>query len=426
MKRFNVVWKTPAAILLILGWAAAGAQAQFAGMGQQSRGFMGSTSSSYQRTYTPQGMVGEAIIEADYDTRSIIVITDEETNTHIGDIIKSLDHPVQQVLINVVFLEVTYRDDSDIGIEGSINASHGGKNGGILETVFGIAAETQGGFYRLLEDDFQVTLRALAEKGKLEILSRPSVLTRNNQEAVITVGKEVPFVTNSRVTSDGQTINTVEYQDIGIILRVTPFITQDGLVEMILAPEISTTTDETVPISDTLDSPVFAKRSADTVVRTPNGKTVVIGGMMEDSNTETLTKVPVLGDIPLLGLAFRRRVKNMSKTELLIFLTPYVVEGPDPLVELSKKEKEASNLIPQAFSEDQLNKFFDEQPKRNAPGNEPVDIQPAQLGPAENNAAPENTVPVKPEPAPKKKTTSKAGANAKKARDSKAVPSRAF
>lgn len=425
MNRFHAVWKTLAAGLLVLGWAAVEAKAQFAGMGQQSRSSMGSTSSSYQRTYTPNGMVGEAIIEADYDTRSIIVITDDETNQHIGDIIKSLDHPVQQVLIKVVFLEVTYRDDSDIGIEGSINADDGGRNGGILETVFGVAAETQGGFYRILENDFQMTLRAIQEKGKTEILSRPSVLTRNNQEAVITVGKEVPLITNSRITDDGQTINTLEYEDIGIILRVTPFITQDGLVEMILAPEISTMTDETVPISNTLESPVFAKRSADTVVRTPNGKTVVIGGMMEDNNTETLTKVPVLGDIPLLGLFFRRKIKNTSKTELLIFLTPYVVEGPEPLVDLSNKEKQASRLIPQAFSEDQLNKFFDEQQKK-APGNEAGVNQPAEIKPGQETAPQAGAVQENAEPASKKKTSTKAGANAKKSRDSKAVPARAF
>src|SRR5690606_28353238 len=134
--------------------------------------------------------------------------------------------------------------------------------------------------------------------GRLEVLSRPSILTRNNQEAIITVGSEVPFVTDTRITESGQQINTIVYEDIGIILRVTPFITRDGLVEMILAPEISTLTDETVPISDTLRSPVFAKRSADTVVVTPNGQTVVIGGLMEDNKTEVTSKIPLLGDIP--------------------------------------------------------------------------------------------------------------------------------
>ncbi|HOE12490.1 MAG TPA: hypothetical protein PLQ35_09770 [bacterium] len=334
------------------------------GFGQSQFGSSSSlSSSSVQRIYYGQGTIGEAVIEADRDSRSIIVISDDYSNEHIRQIIESLDRPIQQVLIKVVFAEVTYRDDVDIGVEGmlDINGDRPGSN--VFETAYGLAAESRGSFYKLLEDDVNVTLRAIQEAGKLEVLSRPSILTRNNQEAVITVGKEVPFITNSRVTSDGQTINTVEYEDIGIILRVTPFITKEGLVEMILAPEISTITDETVPISDTINSPVFAKRSADTVVVTPNGQTVVIGGMMSDNTTETRNKVPVLGDIPGLGLLFQRKVKGSEKTELLIFLTPYVVEGPEKLVDVTAKERSESELMPQAFPEDQFTKFMDGLPE---------------------------------------------------------------
>ena len=328
--------------------------AQFRGMGQSSF----SSSSSSSRTYLSNGLIGEAIVEADYDTRSIIVICDSETNEHVAEIIKSLDIPVQQVLIKVVFLEVTYNDDLDFGLEGALQADKRGAN--IFETAFGLAAESRGGFYKLLESDVNVTLHAIAEKGKLEILSRPSILTRNNQEAVINVGKRVPFVTNVQISSAGQQTNTVEYEDIGIILSVTPFITQEGLVELILAPEISTLTDQTIQISENVSSPVFANRSADTVVVTPNGKTVVIGGMMEDNTTESDKKVPILGDIPLLGLAFQRKVKSKTKTELMIFLTPYVVEGPASLVDLSEQERNQSELIPQSFSEQQLDKFLGE------------------------------------------------------------------
>ncbi|MBI1389737.1 MAG: hypothetical protein GC154_14965 [bacterium] len=357
------------------------AHAQFRQFGGSSSFSGGGSSSSYgtQRSYYTNGMVGEAIIQADHDTRSIIVITDEETNEHIKKIIESLDHPVQQVLIKVVFLEVTYRNDTDIGIEGSININgNSDGTGNMFQTAYGLAAETRGGFYTLLEKDLNLTMRAIAEVGHTEVLSRPSILTRNNQEAVITVGKEVPFVTNSRISDTGQTINTVEYQDIGIILRVTPFITQDGLVEMILAPEISTVTDETVPISDTINSPVFAKRSADTVVVTPNGKTVVIGGMMEDNKTKVENKIPILGDIPLLGMAFRRNTKNDSKTELIIFLTPYVVEGPQDLVKMSQSERDRSELSPQAFDQKQLDKYIDNlPPTENKLDEEGVDSAPA-------------------------------------------------
>ncbi|MDX9753771.1 MAG: hypothetical protein RBU29_07400, partial [bacterium] len=316
-------------------------------------------SSNYQRYYTTNGMIGEAIIQADRDSRSIIVICDEETNEHVKEIIENLDRPVPQVLIKVVFLEVTYHDDFDFGVEASFDTRPGSDNGSIFETAYGLAAETQGGFYRLLEKDLSVTLHALSDVGQLEILSKPSVLTRNNQEAIITVGQSVPIIQNSRVTSDGQTINTPTYEDIGIILRVTPFITKDGLVEMMLSPEISTFTDRSVPITDTVSAPVFAVRSADTVVVTPSGKTVVIGGMMEDQQTEVTKKVPVLGDIPLLGLAFRRKTESKSKTELMIFLTPFVVETPDHLDAMSQKEKDLSTLVPTSFSPEELDRYLD-------------------------------------------------------------------
>ncbi len=406
MKTYTTVYLKILLLICILSYLPTESFAQMRG-GGGNRGMGGNTggsSSMYQRYYQTNGMIGEAIIEADYDSRSIIVITDEDTNEYIGEIIKNLDRPVPQVLIKVVFLEVTYRDDSDLGIEAALELNSDPQNSNLFQTAFGLAAESRGGFYQLLEDDLNVTMRAIAEVGKTEILSRPSILTRNNQEAYITVGKEVPFINSSRITDDGQTINTVIYEDIGIMLTVTPFITQEGLVEMMLSPEISTITDETVPISDTVNSPVFAKRAADTVVVTPNGKTVVIGGMMEDNITETTTKIPFLGDIPLLGMAFKRNVKKKSKTELLIFLTPYVVEGPSQLVERSKIEHRQSELAPKAFTNDQLEKYLGELQSSNV--TEPV--------PVLDNTVKQSAQPAKIKTIEEKKT--------KRARNSKGKP----
>jgi general secretion pathway protein D len=308
--------------------------------------------------------MGDAVIEYDPETGSLIIITDEETNAHIGQIIEALDKPVPQVLIKVLFLEVTHNDDLDVGVDAFFQDVQTFDDServdeSILETAFGVAAETRGGFYRLLEDDLNVTIRALGEVGKLEILSRPSILTRNNQEATITVGQEVPFIRNSRVTTDGQTINTVEYEDIGIILTVTPHISPDRVVEMEVIPEISTLTGETIQISETVNAPVFAKRSAETGVVVPDGKTVVIGGLMEDSETTTVRKVPLLGDIPFLGALFRRKITSETKTELLIFLTPHVVTDATELQQRSITEKNAAELAPKVFSADQMSRYVD-------------------------------------------------------------------
>ncbi|MCD6287494.1 MAG: type II secretion system protein GspD [Candidatus Hydrogenedentes bacterium] len=312
-------------------------------------------------------IANDVTFQYDPETGSLIVITDEETNSYIQQIINRLDQPIPQVLINVLFLEVTHSSDLDLGVEGTFN--YDGKNPAdedVLQTLFGVAAQVDGGFYKIIEDDFLVTMRALASVAKLEVLSRPSILARNNESATITIGKEVPFIRNSRITQDGQTINTVEYEDIGIILDVTPHITADRLVEMNVSPEISTLTGETVPISETLTAPVFAKRSAETRVVVPDGKTVVIGGLMEDNNTESVRKIPLLGDIPYLGALFRRTITDKSKTELLIFLTPHVVEGGRELANMTSDEKAKTRLAPEVFSDDRIKRYIDEQGQLNS------------------------------------------------------------
>ena len=191
----------------------------------------------------------------------------------------------------------------------------------------------------MLTDDWSATLRALSTRGKVEVLSRPSIMARNNQEAVIVVGSEVPFITNSRTDALGNLTNTITYDNVGIILRVTPFITSEGTVEMIVAPEISSLTAQTVPISSTVSAPVIAKRSAETVVVTPNGQTVVIGGLMETQRIENIRKIPLLGDIPGLGAAFRRTIKSDVKKELMIFLTPHDREQSRPGCSRSRKTR---------------------------------------------------------------------------------------
>lgn len=357
MKKHSMEWKCllPALLAGCLLLPDTALAQFFGGGGGGGVGRGGTTggSANTRREYYSHGMVGEAMISVDPETRRIIVITDEITNTHIEDVIKSLDRPKPQVLIKVVFVEVTHRNDSEFGLEylgpdGAITASFGPAGG--LAT---------GGTWQLVTEDLTATLKAIAEKGKTEVLSRPSILTRNNQEAVITIGDEVPFITNSQITDDGRTINTVQYDDVGIILRVTPFISDDGTVEMIVAPEISSIGERTVPISDTVSVPVINKRSAETVVVTRHAQTVVIGGLMQNNLTETTRKVPLLGDIPLLGLAFRRKAKVDTKTELLIFLTPYVVSETSGIAGLNEAEARRSQLTPKTFSQRDLDSYLE-------------------------------------------------------------------
>lgn len=324
-----------------------------------------SRSSGGPRQYRSNTELGDAVITVDPETRSLVIVTDEDTHKELSKVIATLDQPKPQVLIKVVFLEVTHNKDSDIGVEGSYTYKlkgpqiNGANQSVGAQSALGLAALTEGSFIRLATDDWSATLRAIAANGKVEILSRPSILARNNQEAVIVVGQEVPFITNSRITDNGQTINTVQYDNVGIILRVTPFITSEGTVEMIVAPEISTLTDKTVAISDKASSPVIAKRSAETVVVTPNAKTVVIGGLMETQKIESIRKVPILGDIPVLGFPFKRTVKSDVKKELMIFLTPYIVRDPKRMENLAAVELHKTELVPEAFNPEDFGKYLD-------------------------------------------------------------------
>ena len=213
----------------------------------------------------------------------------------------------------------------------------------------GVVSETSGLLAKVVTKNVTVALGALATEGKLEVLSRPYIVASDNQPSNITVGEEVPFVVSSRTTDTGQTVNTIQYQDIGIILNVTAHINADGLVIMDVAPEVSSLTGTTVPISEGVSAPVFAKRSAQTRVGVMDGQTVVIGGLMQDQKTSTNQGIPVLRNIPGVGLLFGRRQKDGVKTELLIFLTPHVAHDPTGLTPITESETNHLQIVPGAI-----------------------------------------------------------------------------
>ena len=386
--------------------ATSGGYAQFFPQGQGQNTGRGGGSGT--RVYPNNTQVGEAVITIDPDTRKIIVVSDDATNLRIKDVIASLDNPRPQVLIKVVFLEITYNDGSDIGIEGGAReqvnnapTTAAGANvfglaglGSVATNVplnaLGLPVQSFGapgaGLYQVLSQDYQVTLRAIAQAGKAEILSRPSVLARNSQPATISLGQVVPLVTNTRFDAVNGQINTVTYQSVGIILRVTPFITSDGMVEMIVSPETSQLADRSqwVPIGGTALAPVLDSRSADTVVVVPDGQTVIVGGLMATRKTETVTKIPLLGDIPYLGVLFRRTQKTDLKTELMIFLTPHVVQAPAQLAGLTADERRKGALKPKAISEEEMDRFFDTLPAKDpaAPTAQPPEMKAPKPAPA--------------------------------------------
>ena len=313
------------------------------------------TTSSLQ---TADSLVGQVYVVADADTNSLMVLTASKNFVQVKEIIASLDQPVPQVLIKVLIAEVTLDKSLDLGTEFSALDLNAAGHGVKAATDFGLSGILPGITFNLLGKDINATLVALQKVGKLDVLSRPYILGSDNQKATITVGQQVPFITSSRTTDTGQTINTIQYQDIGIILNVTPHINPEGLVILDVSPEISALTGTTVPISETVNAPVFAKRSATSRVAIQDGQTIVIGGLMQDQKTEDVKKVPLLGDIPLLGTLFRRITTENTKTELLIFLTPQITTQSETLKKISADELKNNTIINKAVAPGTFEKYL--------------------------------------------------------------------
>jgi general secretion pathway protein D len=382
----------------------------FGGFGGFGGGFNGGSRSSSSTTtsgsYNNNGTVGNATITVDPQTHNIVVIADDETSLQISNVIANLDAPAQQVLIKVVFVEVDDNKATAIGVQGSYNglnnnfsqitgyvtnytvvgntvvpssitpvkqSINAGNSFGLPQTLSG--ATGSGGIYQFLGSDFTATIQALATAGKAQILSRPSILARDGQLAEIVVGQSIYLPSGVSFTSVGTTASTVptingSYQNVGIQLDVTPFIGKNSLIEMILQPQI-TSIDTSTPGQQIVGSSVFSgavyapdinKRSANTVVVTPDGQPVVIGGLIGSNKAANDSKIPILGDIPLLGQFFKFSAKSAQKNELLIFLTPHIIHSPDQLGSLTGHETDQSQLITNSVSEQELDHYLDRLP----------------------------------------------------------------
>jgi len=342
-----------------------------AGGGMAGGGGAASTSS----TSSSDSLSEETYFQADPNTNSLLCMTSSKNYKLVEPIIKELDKPVGQVLIKVLFAELTHTNNVDWGTEfAMLNLNRNGgiqsigsntfQDSPITTTTPGMATALSaanpntlgpgstgylnGLAVRAVQGDLDITLHALQETGKLNVLSRPYVLTRNNRMATITVADEVPIPASSTSASAGGGVGTqtaFSYRnDIGIVLDVTPSINEDGLVNMIVAPKITTQKSTPVQIAENLSAAAFSTRSASTRVAVKDGQTIVIGGLIQDQSQDTIRKVPLLGDIPLVGELFKRTQKSKQKTELLIFLTPYVAKEPSDLTKISDTEEQRSTI----------------------------------------------------------------------------------
>lgn len=316
---------------------------------------------------------GEVRLTHDVATNALVVTAARQDYDRLRRVVELLDIPRKQVFVETVIMEVSDQRVNDNGV--SWHGGGGGANqlgpvsilgargsssitpaaslldgsllAGLGLGVFGQAINipvpgVDGG---LEIPAFGIVLRFLQEDTNTNVLSSPNILTLDNEEASIEIGEKVPFPTGGLGSLAGAAgaagisglagLTSVSFtrEDVGIILRITPQINESDFVTMEVYQEISEVKEGSTNDASN-GGPITTKRSAETSVSVRSNQTVVIGGLMQEVDTESETKVPVLGDIPILGALFRNKRKTKRKTNLLIFLTPHVIDGPEDLYEV--------------------------------------------------------------------------------------------
>jgi type II secretion system protein D len=278
----------------------------------------------------------EVTVVGDLKSNKVLVSASPRYIDTVRRIIEELDATPPQVMIQVLLAEVTLDDTTEWGLDFNVGldvttSRFGGEGYVVNSLAAGAGVATALGVPNLsvASTDFDLLIRALEVQGKLEVLSRPQVTVNNNEAALIQVGENVSIVTGSNQFTDRVSAVT-ERQDVGIIMNVTPSISPDGFVRMEISPEISQVSQRTTQIDENFESPIITQRRVQTTVTVRDGQTVVIGGLIQTQGEERVWKVPLLGDIPLIGNIFKSTKRNNVKTELLVMLRPVVIPGDGP------------------------------------------------------------------------------------------------
>jgi general secretion pathway protein D len=331
---------------------------------------------------------GVGTVTADVATNSLLIQASPEGYQALLRVIEQLDIARPQVLVEALIMEVTVGDGQDLGFnavvravggdqsvglssrtdsqsEGVLGSSSGSGDddgggtdlGGLASQLVPLFAGPGGFLARFVwrdgnDDIIRAVIRAAANNSSVNVLSAPHILTSDNEEAEILVGDNIPIITSrvqsaSTVVSDTNTVNpatsvNVERQDIGVTLRVTPQITEGDTMRLDIFQEITALNSALQQgVGDPEQvGPALSNRRVENSVVVKDGETVVIGGLISDDYTDTVTKVPWLGDIPVLGWLFKSTSTQLTKRNLLVFLTPRVIRSSDDLEKTSIVKRE--------------------------------------------------------------------------------------
>jgi general secretion pathway protein D len=279
-------------------------------------------------------------IQADESTNAIIITASIAATNNIQNVISLLDIRKAQVLIEAIIVEISSSDANELGIQwlskgdnglgiinfnGTIPALLAAASGDSISSLAGAVSKggsiATGSFNSTTNNGFGAILNALAGSGKANILSTPSIVTLDNEEAMIMVGQEVPFITNTEIKSIGSNpFQNFERKDVGLTLIVKPQINEGDTIKLDIEQEIS----NILPGSNASDL-ITSKRKIKTSIMVADNKILVLGGLMDDTVIESESKLPGFGDLPILGNIFTYKTQKTEKRNLLIFIRPTIL-----------------------------------------------------------------------------------------------------
>ncbi len=281
---------------------------------------------------------GPVKVVASKSTNSLLIRATPEEFDRIEATLARLDTAPWQVLIEATIAEVTLNDTLRYGVQYFLESGSlsGGFSQGAAANIFSAFA---GGFSFLATPGSNViSIEALSRLTDVKVLSAPSVVVQDNSEAVLNVGQEVPVQTQQQqsLQTDANILNSIEYRDTGVILQVRPRINSNQAVSLEIAQEVSRVDTSSLTTNNRL-TPTFTQRKITSRVNVQSGQTVVLGGLIEDSEERGRDRVPILGEIPVLGSLFGTTSNSNTRRELIVFITPRVIRNPEDARDVSEE-----------------------------------------------------------------------------------------
>jgi general secretion pathway protein D len=263
-------------------------------------------------------------VVADTQNNALIIQTTAREYERVEQILATVDVLPTQVMLEAVIAEVSLKDELRFGMRWYFESK--GFDISLSDVASGFTGAAFPGFaWSYATNNVQVTLNALSSVTDVNVISAPTLMALNNQKAVLQVGDQVPIITQQAVGTtnpDAPIVNSVEMKDTGVILSVTPRINKARRVMLDIEQEVSNVTKTT---SSGIDSPTIQQRKIQTRVLVNDGESLALGGLIQERNNVTRKQVPILGNIPILGNAFKNKEDSIGRTELVIFIRPQVV-----------------------------------------------------------------------------------------------------